>query len=256
MDFAAFRFDFAGEEFCALPENALWWPRHSALLVADLHLEKGSWFAKNGQLLPPYDSLDTLARLTALAARVDAQSIWCLGDNFHDPAGPDRMDNATQAALGNLAARHAVHFILGNHDVRSGVSTHLPDYNQRAEAQIGGIILRHEADICTDLPDISGHWHPKIRLRAGMQSGARSKSRHGKPSGTQSWGRTISRPCFVKTQKHLILPAFGAYTGGLDVTDPAMRPIVQAADNDMAVAMISLKDHVVQCTLSAAAVVA
>ncbi len=246
MDLAAFQFDFAGEEFCALPENALWWPRMSALLVADLHLEKGSWFAKNGQMLPPYDSLDTLLRLAALAARLDAQSIWCLGDNFHDPAGPSRMDSATRMALGTLSARHALHFILGNHDVRCGVSTDLPDYDQRAEAQIGGIILRHEAEIDTDLPDISGHWHPKIRLRAGIRSGSQT----GKLKGMQSSSRTVSRPCFVKTQNHLILPAFGAYTGGLDVTDPAMRAMVHAHNGDRATAIVAIHDRILLCTIS------
>ena len=232
MDCTPFAFDFAGETVCALPENALWWPRFSALLVADLHLEKGSWFAKEGQLLPPYDSIDTVTRLTTLAKRMAAQSIWCLGDNFHDPAGPDRMDGAARAALAALSQRHALHFILGNHDVRRGAATLLPGFDQRAEADIAGIMLRHEADMASTVPDISGHWHPKIRMRPAGGSG----------------GRMISRACFVKTPQHLILPAFGSYTGGLDVTDSAMRPLCDPAHT---VAIVPLRDRLLHCKIAA-----
>ena len=86
-------FAFADRDFLALPERALFWPERRALLVADLHLEKASWFAARGQMLPPFDSAATLTKLLALAARTDAQEIWALGDSFHDDAGPDRLDD-------------------------------------------------------------------------------------------------------------------------------------------------------------------
>ena len=85
------RFSFSGHELMALPQGALFWPARRALLVADLHLEKASWFAKGGQMLPPYDSIATLADLTAIATASEATEIWCLGDSFHDSAGCDRL---------------------------------------------------------------------------------------------------------------------------------------------------------------------
>ena len=78
---------FGGHALLALPQGALFWPERCALLVADLHFEKASWFAKRGQMLPPYDSIATLADLTALVAATDAREVWCLGDSFHDSDG-------------------------------------------------------------------------------------------------------------------------------------------------------------------------
>src|SRR4030095_16905835 len=85
------RFSFSGHELMALPQGALYWPSRRALLVADLHLEKASWFARLGQMLPPYDSIATLADLAAIVAASGAGEIWCLGDSFHDRHGCDRL---------------------------------------------------------------------------------------------------------------------------------------------------------------------
>ena len=84
-------FSFAGHDLCALRQGALFWPARAALLVADLHFEKASWFARGGQMLPPYDSIATLTELTALVRETGAREIWCLGDSFHDSAGCDRL---------------------------------------------------------------------------------------------------------------------------------------------------------------------
>jgi uncharacterized protein len=235
-----FGFQFAGEELFALPGKALWWPAQSALLVADLHLEKGSWFAANGQLLPPYDSVETLARLAQVAADVGAAHIWCLGDNFHDPAGPSRMDAAARDALSHLAARHKICFILGNHDMREGKMAHVGGLAHRSDMQVAGIMLRHEAEVGSDTPDISGHWHPKIRLRERPQPHVRNP---GRPNPS----RTVARACFIYSDRHLILPAFGAFTGGLDVTDAGF-PDLGAGP---AVALIPTRERLLKCVIGA-----
>ena len=201
MDLAAdpFAFEFAGECWRATPEGALFWPRHRILLVADLHLEKASWYARHGQPLPPYDSRATLASLDAIAARLQPLEIWCLGDSFHDPGGQARIDPAAEALLLRLAARHRWLFIAGNHDG-------LPDGRWGTSSvdvlTQDGLVFRHEHDPGDQRPQLSGHYHPKasIALR----------------------GRHVRRPCFACGESALILPAFGTLTGGLDVDDPAI----------------------------------
>src|SRR5687768_6973376 len=110
------RFSFSGHELMALPQGALFWPARAALLVADLHLEKASWFARLGQMLPPYDSLATLSDLTALATSTGAREIWCLGDSFHDPQGCDRLPARAREMLTALTAATRWTWIVGNHD--------------------------------------------------------------------------------------------------------------------------------------------
>lgn len=194
---------FAGRPFFALTDCALFWPDRRALLVADLHFEKASWFARHGQMLPPHDSAWTASRLLALAEQTGAREIWALGDSFHDAGGPDRLGGAARESLDALAGRARIVWIAGNHDRESA----LPG-ERRETAEVDGIILRHEACPENDAPEISGHFHPKLRLRTGV--------------------RTVSRPCFLHAGNRLILPAFGALTGGLDVTDAALQPILGA----------------------------
>ena len=107
---------FGGHAFQALVDGALYWPARSALLVADLHFEKGSWFASKGQMLPPYDSLATLTALAALIERTNARELWCLGDSFHDSAGCERLLGDARALLTALTGRIDWHWITGNHD--------------------------------------------------------------------------------------------------------------------------------------------
>lgn len=167
------------------------------MLVADLHLEKASWFARGGQMLPPYDSIATLADLTALVAATAATEIWCLGDSFHDSAGCDRLPPRARAMLEALITGTRWTWITGNHD---------PDIVDRCgghvveAALVDGLILRHEADPGDARPELSGHFHPKLRIRVR--------------------GRQVARRCFVATPTKLILPAFGSLTGGLDVDHP------------------------------------
>jgi DNA ligase-associated metallophosphoesterase len=203
------RFSFCGHELMALPQGALFWPARQALFVADLHLEKASWFARLGQMLPPYDSVATLADLTAVVAATGAREIWCLGDSFHDRHGCDRLPERARTMLTSLTAETDWTWITGNHDPGFG------DHCGGAivdEAVVDGLVLRHEADPAETRPELSGHFHPKLRI-------------------TQR-GRQVSRRCFVATDRKLVLPAFGALTGGLDVNHPeivrAVGPSAQA----------------------------
>ena len=192
---------FAGRRFCALPSRALFWPERRALLVADLHLEKASWFAERGQMLPPFDSIATLTRLLALAQSSDAEEIWALGDSFHDAIGPERLPDAALALLDQLAERRRIIWIAGNHDAAARLPGERCD-----EQRFDGLVLRHESVPGESAAEISGHFHPKLRVSTA--------------------GRNLSRPCFVMSAQRLILPAFGSLTGGLDAHAPPILAVV------------------------------
>ena len=188
---------FAGQTFFASPEGALHWPAQQALLVADLHLEKASWFAAGGQLLPPYDSLATLQALSQEVERTGVDRLFCLGDSFHDRFGCDRLPADARDLLTGLTSRLDWVWIVGNHD--AGFADHCGGRIEE-ECEVGGIILRHEAAANDPRPEMSGHFHPKLRLSLR--------------------GRSVSRRCFVASSTKLILPAYGAFTGGLDAGHP------------------------------------
>ena len=215
---------FGGHEFRALPQGALYWPARRALLVADLHLEKASWFAGRGQMLPPYDSMATLADLAALVAATAAEEVWCLGDSFHDVGGCDRLPPAARETLTGLTAATRWTWITGNHDRayvdRCGGAV-------ADEVTVEGIVLRHEAEAREPRPEMSGHFHPKLRVRVR--------------------GKLVSRRCFVATARKLIFPAFGALTGGLDATHPE---IVRAAGAP-AEALVAVADRLLRFPLAA-----
>lgn len=194
---------FAGQDFAIVDRAALYWPREKALFVADLHFEKASWYARSGQMLPPYDSAATLDRLERAVELSGATSLWCLGDNFHDSDGASRLDPALAGRLESLSRRIALHWITGNHDsaLENGFGGRVVE-----EADLAGLALRHKAETHRSFPELSGHFHPRIRVRLR--------------------GRTVSRPCFVACSQRLILPAFGALTGGLDADDPAILSVV------------------------------
>ncbi len=214
---------FAGHEFLALPEAALYWPAQRALLVADLHFEKASWYARFGQFLPPHDSAATLDMIEALVARTGAQALWSLGDSFHDADGAARLDPMVRARLDALTDRIDWVWITGNHDV---AMTDMPGGRRVMEAQVGGIWLRHEADPDDPQPEISGHFHPKLRLSLR--------------------GRHVSRRCFVGSATKLILPALGALTGGLD----AGHREIKRAVGPGASALVPLADRMLRFPLT------
>ena len=188
---------FAGRNFFATPDGALHWPAEEALLVADLHLEKASWFARLGQFLPPYDSMATLQALEQEIERTAVRRLYCLGDSFHDRFGCDRLPESAGELLRSMTARLDWIWIVGNHDV--GFIDHCGGRIEE-ECDVGGIILRHEAEVADPRPEISGHFHPKLRLSLR--------------------GRSVSRRCYVASATKLILPAYGALTGGLDAGHP------------------------------------
>lgn len=206
-----------------MKEGAIFWPSQSALIVADLHLEKASWFAMRGQMLPPYDSAATLDRLGNLIVQTGASDVWCLGDNFHDDDGAARLSGGASALLARLTAETRWHWITGNHDenLPDGIGgTILP------EAELDGIVLRHRADALEHRPELSGHFHPKHRARAR--------------------GQSVYRPCFVSTATKLILPAFGALTGGLAADHPEIR----AAVGKDAAALLPAADRLLRFALA------
>ncbi|MCM8731049.1 ligase-associated DNA damage response endonuclease PdeM [Hephaestia sp. GCM10023244] len=217
-------FSFAGHELVALREGALFWPARGALLLADLHLEKASWFARAGQMLPPYDSIATLAAVTALVERIAPTEIWCLGDSFHDSDGSTRLSGRARAMLAALTAQRRWVWIAGNHD--AGV-TDQGGGEIMAEAEVGGLVLRHEASPGETRPELSGHFHPKLRLM-----------RHG---------RHVARRCFIASTTKLILPAFGALTGGLDANHPEILRVVGAG----AEALVPLDDRLLRFPIAA-----
>ncbi|MEZ0244485.1 MAG: ligase-associated DNA damage response endonuclease PdeM [Sphingomonas sp.] len=214
---------FAGHDLMALPEGALYWPARHALLVADLHFEKASWFAARGQMLPPYDSIATLSGLAALAERTGAKELWCLGDSFHDSKGCERLPDDARALLEWLTAKLDWHWITGNHDpVVEPFGGSIAE-----EAEVDGLLLRHEADPLETRPELSGHFHPKLRVSVR--------------------GRLVSRRCFVATPTKLILPAFGALTGGLD----AHHPEIVRAVGKRAEALVAVEGRLLRFPLAA-----
>lgn len=218
-------FSFAGHAFAALGAGALWWPSRQALVVADLHLEKGSWFAKGGQMLPPYDTLATLADLSLLVTACTPKELWCLGDSFHDVAGCSRLPHEAQNMLRALTGRLEWIWVTGNHD--AGGVIDLCGGRIVAEAIVDGVVLRHEADAKETRPEMSGHFHPKLRVTLR--------------------GRNVARRCFVASATKLILPAFGSLTGGLDAghpeivgaVGPGAHALVPVADRMLSFALAS-----------------
>ena len=190
-------FSFGGQNFVPSADGALFWPERGALLVADLHLEKASWFARLGQLLPPYDSIAKLSALEREVDRTGARAVYCLGDSFHDRFGCDRLSADARRILTGLTERLDWVWIVGNHD--AGFIDHCGGRIVE-ELQLDGIVLRHEAERDDPHPEISGHYHPKLRMTLR--------------------GRSVSRRCYVVSATKLILPAFGSLTGGLDAHHP------------------------------------
>jgi DNA ligase-associated metallophosphoesterase len=215
---------FAGETFIATESGALFWPAMESLLVADLHLEKASWFARFGQFLPPYDSQATLTALASEVERTGASRLYCLGDSFHDGFGCERLPASARALLTDLTGRLDWTWIVGNHD--PGFADHCGG-KLVSEAEVGGIILRHEAIRGDPRPEISGHFHPKLRV-------------HVK-------GRHVSRRCFVVSPAKIILPAFGSLTGGLD----AHHPEILASAGSGAAAFVPVSDRLLRFPLAA-----
>jgi DNA ligase-associated metallophosphoesterase len=187
---------------CALDlSGALYMPDEATLVVADLHLEKGSSFARRGSLLPPYDTRTTLLALAGVVSRYSPRRVIALGDSFHDVGGPDRLDGGDADAIAAMQAGREWVWIAGNHDPS------LPDAiggDIVADLTIVDLILRHEPE-AGEHCELAGHLHPvgKVVRRGGG----------------------VRRRCFVTDGTRCVMPAFGAYAGGLNVCDPVFLPL-------------------------------
>jgi hypothetical protein len=183
------------------PGGVLYWPEQGLLAVADLHLEKGSAFAARGVLIPPYDTAATLARLAALIARYAPRLVLALGDSFHDGGGPARLADTDRATLKGLQRGRDWIWIAGNHDPdpAQGIGGRFVD-----AFALGPLIFRHRPDGGAS-GEVAGHLHPVARVKRR--------------------GRAVSRRCFACDGERLVMPAFGAYAGGLNVRDRAFARV-------------------------------
>ena len=201
-EFADQPVNVCGKAFLAHKSGALFWPAERALIVSDLHLEKGSSFAAYGQMLPPYDTRDTLQKLAVLIDRYDPETVICLGDSLHDQDGAARMDETDIESLRMLQEGRDWIWITGNHDPK--IDRMLAGY-VTPEIVVGGIALRHEPRAGARTHEIAGHFHPAARL--------------------VFHGTSLRRPCFVGNRLRLVMPAFGAFTGGLNILNAAFEPL-------------------------------
>lgn len=187
--------------------GALYWPEHRALIVADLHLEKGSSFARFGMLLPPYDTTETIARLALIVARYDPAIVIALGDNFHDGDGAARLSAADRDTLASLQRQRQWLWITGNHDPdpMAGVGGTFSEV-----VALGSVVFRHQPAPAPANGEIAGHLHPSARM--------------------SHRGRSVVRRCFASNGRRLVMPAFGAYAGGLDIHHRAFAPVFDGRD--------------------------
>ena len=189
---------FAGERLLLDPVGALFWPAEQTLVVADLHFEKGSSAAEQGRLLPPWDTAVTLERLGGLMRRYRPARIVALGDSFHDRRAAARLSAGDAARLRAMAESARFVWVRGNHDPEA---PELPG-DAVAEWRAGPLWFRHEGRRGGADGEICGHHHPKVRVAVR--------------------GAMVTRPCFMTDSRRLMLPALGAYTGGLDVRSAAI----------------------------------
>lgn len=191
-----------GESLYLDEAGALWWPGESTLVFADLHFEKGSSYARRGLMLPPYDTRTTIKRMTALMTRHRPERVIALGDSFHDSDAADRLDEEERAMLRGLCSSADWIWIKGNHDPEppKWLGGHVA-----SEIAIGGLVFRHEPSLAVAAGEIAGHLHPCATV-------------------TQR-GRSLRRRCFASDGIRMVLPSFGAYTGGLDVREHVLRSL-------------------------------
>jgi len=196
--------DVNGETLLLDASGAAWWPARETLVFADIHFEKGSSYARRGALLPPYDTRTTLRRMGEVVTRRRPRRIVALGDSFHDREAADRLDAGERAALAALGRAADWIWITGNHDPAppswlGGTVTE--------EIALGRLIFRHEPGVMFQPGEIAGHLHPVTTVTRR--------------------GRSLRRRCFVSDGRRMVLPAFGAYAGGLDLWEQAIRALFE-----------------------------
>lgn len=192
-----------GARLHARSDGALYWPDRDTLIVADLHLEKGSAYASvTGQMLPPYDSRATLTALREAIAAVSPRRVICLGDSFHDSDAARRLTAQDRNCLSDLTQSTEWIWIAGNHDPAPPAELGGTVLEELVD---GPLVFRHEAVPLAGAGEVSGHFHPKASI--------------------ETRARRLSARCFVEDARRLILPSFGAYTGGLSVWNPAIADL-------------------------------
>jgi len=199
------RFTLSGVRLSVLPSGALWWEEAQLLCVSDLHLGKCLRPARaGGALLPPYETAETLSRLDADLAATRPVTVVCLGDSFDDDRAAGEIGEETALRFARMQAGRRWIWIEGNHD---GGRT-APGGTHLAELREGPLVFRHVASAGA-MGEVSGHYHPKAAVtgRAGR----------------------VTRPCLLHDGVRAILPAYGAYAGGLRWTDPVFRSILGPA---------------------------
>lgn len=190
----------AGELLTPLPEGALWWAARRLLVVSDLHLEKGSNYAASGQMLPPYDTVATLARVEALCAALAPTTVISLGDSFHDRRSESRLPPPYADRIRALTGAQDWVWVEGNHD--PDPPAHLGGRAAKV-LRMGPLVFRHEPE--GEAGEVSGHLHPVAKV-AGR-------------------GRSVRRRCFASDGARLVMPAMGAFAGGLNVLNPAFSTV-------------------------------
>ena len=188
------------------PSGALWWEARRTLVIADIHFEKGSSFARYGVFLPPYDSRVMLTRIAGLAENYCPQRIIALGDSFHDSSADLRLGSDEQAVLAGLIGAQEWIWVCGNHDPNPPVWL-----GGRVERELadGNLVFRHDPGLVAAGGEVAGHLHPCHTVRR--------------------YGRAVRGRCFVSDGQRLVMPAFGAYAGGLDLADDAFRRLFPRA---------------------------
>jgi DNA ligase-associated metallophosphoesterase len=191
-----------GKQLVADMSGAIYWPGEETLIVADLHLEKASALAARGSLLPPYDTRETLERLAVVIERYEPRIVVALGDSLHDTGAAERISSRDRAALEILQEDRRWIWVTGNHDPEIAASL---GGDVVGDLHVGGLRFVHLPTPGHATHEIAGHLHPAARLSL--------------------YGHTLRRPCFIGNRLRLVLPAFGAFTGGLNVLDSAFQPL-------------------------------
>jgi DNA ligase-associated metallophosphoesterase len=192
-------------------DKLVWLPEWKLLCASDIHFEKGSFYSRFGTLLPPYDTEETLMALEKAVMHFRPLIFIALGDSFHDAGAPDRLLPDIRNRLENLIGKvHRWIWITGNHDPEIA---HLVQGERHSEMAINGLWFRHQLQKNDNAAEISGHYHPKINIRLREVR--------------------ISSPCFLRTGNKLIVPAFGSYTGGLNVDADELTKIVTPARREV-----------------------
>ena len=191
---------FGGHSLILHAQGVLYWPNQRTLIASDLHFEKSTFLARHGSFIPPYDTLDTLERLEQLVAHYQPERLILLGDSFHDGQAWQRLDEMLRARIMTLTVlvRECI-WIEGNHD--GELNAH-PLGVLRSSVYIDGIHFAHD-DTHAARPVIIGHFHPKARVQVGKHN--------------------VSGKCFIHCETMLVMPSFGSYTGGLNITHKAIQ---------------------------------